>query len=286
MAKIGISPVRAQEALWRTYEHGNVFIQSNIETVYAEAFIYEIEWRRVRKIRADRRSTEEHQFASAFPTKKHSMHYGWVRKLSELGFAEYPVQLQNLGFTDAEVKGLEQLIGMTFANRADISDVVEVKQRPLYFLTDGRVVLVDIANAMDALWDSLEAVAKSDQAFYDSKYQVHKGRWLESKSIQYLKRIFPDNSIYNGLSYPDPGKGAGATTELDIAVAWGPFLILGKRKPSSFGLKVSLVTLRGSGRISKEMFRTLLSKRNVRLIISRQPTRRSLQKSRPAVSCK
>ncbi len=239
-AKIGISPTRAQEALWKIYEHGNIFIQSNIEAVFAKAYNYEKEWRRVRKIKTDRRSTEEHQFASAFPRMEHAMHYGWVREMSELGFADYPGHLQNLGFTDAEVKGLEQLIGMTFANRADILDVVEVKQRPLYFLTDGRVVLADIANAMDALWDALEAVAKSDQAFYDSKYQVHKGKWLESKSIQYLKRIFPANSIYNGLSYPDPGKGAGATTELDIAVAWGPFLILGEAKAKQFRIEGQL----------------------------------------------
>ena len=240
VAQIGISPTRAQEALWKIYNHGNTFIQSNIEAAFADADNYEKEWRRVRKIRADHRNAEEHQFASAFPKREHAMHYGWVRKMSELGFADYPIHLQNLGFADAEVHGLEQLIGLTSAHRANISDVVEVKQRPLYFLTDKRVVIVDIANAMDALWDALEAVAKSDQGFYDSKYQVHKGKWLESKSIEYLARIFPDASIYNGLSYPDPEHGSGATTELDIAVAWGPFLILGEAKAKQFRLEGQL----------------------------------------------
>ncbi len=239
-AKVGISPTRAQEALWKIYEHGNAFIQSNIEAVFAEADKFEKEWRRVQKIKPDRRTAEEHRFASTLPKKEYAMHYGWVQKVSELGFAEYPVHLQNLGFTDAEVAGLEQLIGMTSANRAGLSDVVEVKQRPLYFLNDKRVLLVDIANAMDALWDAFESVARSDQAFHDSKYQVHKGKWLEGKSVEYLARLFPANSIYDGLSYPDLAKGAGSTTELDIAIAWGPFLILAEAKAKQFRLEGQL----------------------------------------------
>lgn len=222
------------------YEYGNAFIQSNIEVVFAEADKFEKQWRRVQKIKPERGTADEHTFASKLPKKEYAMHYGWVQKMSDLGFADYPVHLQNLGFTDAEVTGLEQLIGMTSASRPGISDVVEVRQKPLYFLNDKRAVLVDIANAMDALWDALESVARSDQAFHDGKYQLHKGKWLENKSEEYLARIFPADSIYNGLSYPDLAKGAGATTELDIAVAWGPFLILAEAKAKQFRLEGQL----------------------------------------------
>lgn len=239
-AKVGICPTRAQEALWKIYEHGNLFVQSNIEAVFAEADKFEKQWRRVQKVRPDRRTAEEHAFASALPKKEYAMQYGWVQKMSELGFSNYPVHLQTLGFTDPEVAGLEQLIGMTPAKRAGMADVVEVKQIPLYFLNDKRVVLLDIANAMDALWDAFESAARSDQAFYDGKYQVQKGKWLECKSVEYLTRIFPTESIYDGLSYPDLAKGAGATTELDIAVAWGPFLILAEAKAKQFRLEGQL----------------------------------------------
>lgn len=238
--KVGISPTRAQEALWKIYEHGNAFIKSNIEAAFEQAYVYEQEWRRVQKIRPDRRTAEEHTFASALPRKEYAMHYGWVQKMSELGYASYPARLQDLGLTDAEVVGLEQLIGLSPATRVGLSDVVEVKQRPLYFLNDKRVVLVDLANAMDALWDSFEMVARLDQPFYDGRYQVHKGKWLEDKSVEYLARDFPADSIYSGLSYPDLAKGAGATTELDIAVAWGPFLILAEAKAKQFRLEGQL----------------------------------------------
>jgi len=239
-AKVGISPTRAQEALWKIYEHGNAFVRSNIEGVFAEAYTYEKEWRRVQKIKPDRRTAKERAFASALPKKEYAMQYGWVQKMSELGFLNYPVHLQTQGFTDPEVAGLEQLIGMTQAKRAGMADVVEVKQSPLFFLNDKRVVLVDIANAMDALWDALESVARSDQAFHDGKYQVHKGKWLEGKSVEYLSRIFPAESIYDSLSYPDLAKGAGSTTELDIAVACGPFLILVEAKAKQFRLEGQL----------------------------------------------
>lgn len=240
VARIGISPTRAQEALWKIHEHGNAFIQSNIEFVFAEADKFEREWRRVQKIKPDRRTKEEHTFASAFPRKDYAMHYGWVQKISELGFDDYPVSIQSLGFTDAEVAGLEQLIGMTSASRAGITDVVEVKKRPLYFLNDERVMMVDIANAMDAMWDAFEYVARSDQAFHDGKYQVQKGKWLEEKAVEYLARIFSASSIYTGLSYPDLAKGVGSTTELDIAVVWGPFLILAEAKAKQFRLEGQL----------------------------------------------
>ncbi len=238
--KVGISPTRAQEALWKIYEHVNAFVDENIDTIREYAFALGEEWQRIKKIRPKNRSDEDNLFMSAFPQREYAMQFGWVQKMSELGFEGYPVHLQSLGFSDDESAGLEELIGLTSANRGDISDVVSVKQRPLYVLGDKRVLFVDVANAMDALWDAFEKVARSDQVFYDGKYQTHKGKWLESKVVEYLGLVFPRDSIYSGLAYPDLSRGAGATTELDIAVAFGPFLILSEAKAKQFRLEGQL----------------------------------------------
>lgn len=238
--KLGISPTRAQEALWKIYEHVNAFIGSNIDAVQSHAFAFGEEWVRIKKVRPRTRSVEDNLFMSAFPKKEYAMHFGWVQKMSELGFTDYPVHLQALGFSDEEAAGLEGLIGLTSVNCADVADVVHVKQRPLFVLNDKRVLFVDVANAMDALWDAFDKVARSDPAFYDGRYQTHKGKWLEAKVVGYLERVFPQDSIYSGLSYPDLSKGAGATTELDIAVAWGPFLILAEAKAKQFRLEGQL----------------------------------------------
>lgn len=238
--KIGISPTRAQEALWKVYQHVNAFVDENIDTIREYALTLGEEWQRIKKIRPRNRSDEDNVFMSGFPKQEYAMQFGWVQKMSELGFESYPVHLQSLGLSDDEAAGLEKLIGLTAENRADISDVVNVKQRPLYFLGDKRVLFVDVANAMDALWDAFEKVARSDQVFYDGRYQTHKGKWLESKVVEYLGRVFPGDSIYSGLAYPDLNRGAGATTELDIAVAFGPFLILSEAKAKQFRLEGQL----------------------------------------------
>ena len=238
--RCGIAPTRAQAVLWKLYERGNEVLQSFIGDVFSAADHYEAEWRRVQKVRPDRRTSQEHQFASMFPNKGIARAYGGALEMSNRGFDASPVCLQDLGLSDDEAAALQQLIGLTSANRGALASAVEVRQRPLYVLNDGRVVMLDIANAMDALWDAFEKIAKLDQAFHDGQYQVHKGKWLEMKTAEYLARLFPPGSIYEGLSYPDLKKDAGATTELDIAVSWGPFLILAEAKAKQFRLEGQL----------------------------------------------
>jgi hypothetical protein len=237
--KVGISPTRAQEAIWKLQDHGNELLHERIGKVLAGVNESATEWRRMKKIRPKSRLKEEQDFLSRFPKSTHAEHGGWVAGLIQFVLPDYPVKLQELGYTDAEAAGLESLVGMTSEYRERMTDPVEIKQRPLYFLNDKRIVVYDIANAMDALWDAFESVVRSDQGIYD-KYQAHKGRWLEQKTVEYLGQIFPTDSIYRGLSYPDLAKGAGATTELDIAVSFGPFLILVEAKSAQFRIEGQL----------------------------------------------
>jgi len=239
-ARVGISPTRAQDALWKIYQHGNEFIKSNIAAIMGNADGFVEEWTRIKKTRPKVRTEKDNRFLSVLPRREFAWEYGRVQKMAELGWAEYPVSLQSLGFSDDESAGLEQLIGLTAANRADLTDVVHVRNHPLFFLNDKRVLYVDIANAMDALWEAFEKVARADQAFYDGRYQTHKGKWLEEKAAEYLGRVYPAANIFVGLSYPDLARGGGATTELDIAVAWGPFMIFAEAKAKQFRLKGQL----------------------------------------------
>ena len=55
-----------------------------------------------------------------------------------------------------------------------------------------------------------------------------------------MSRIFPLQHLYQNLTYPDPDKSDGSTTELDIAVHWGPFLILLEAKAKQFRLESQL----------------------------------------------
>jgi hypothetical protein len=98
------------------------------------------------------------------------------------------------------------------------------------------VLLVDISNAFDALWEAFDAMARQDQHFYNTRYQKHAATWLEERVVGYFRRLFPDGDIYQTLDYPDPLQERGAMAELDAAVVWGPFLLLIEAKAKQFRL--------------------------------------------------
>lgn len=130
-------------------------------------------------------------------------------------------------------------MGMTADDRSKMSDPVDVRTRPLFVLPDKRLVLVDISNGLDALWDAFERLAKADQATFDD-YQRRKAEWLEGRVIGHLTKLFPSHTVYGNLTYPDPDKPEGSTAELDAAVLWGPFLVLVEAKAKQFRLESQL----------------------------------------------
>lgn len=137
--------------------------------------------------------------------------------------------------TAGEWEALIALIGMTPEHRAEMGRPLDVRHRPLYVLPDGRALVADHSTVLEALWDAYEQAARSDQKFYQ-RYQTALGKWLESRADDALRRHFPDASVYATLDYPDVDKGGNATTELDAAVQWGPFLILVEAKAKQFRL--------------------------------------------------
>lgn len=72
-------------------------------------------------------------------------------------------------------------------------------------------------------------------------FKKRKADWLEAKTVEYLSRVFGEENVYRGLAYPDPDKSdPKATTELDAAVHWGPFLVLVESKARQFRLEGQL----------------------------------------------
>jgi hypothetical protein len=135
-----------------------------------------------------------------------------------------------------EWNALRSLIGLTIQEREKMQEPVEVRNRPLYILPDGRVLFVDISNTFDALWEAFDTAARQDHNFYNTRYQRHAASWLEERVVHYLCHLFPTGDVYKTLDYPDLAKAPGATPELDAAVVWGPFLLLVEAKAKQFRL--------------------------------------------------
>lgn len=135
--------------------------------------------------------------------------------------------------THLEWTSLQDLAGLTVSNRKSITHPRELRSRPIYFLTDDRFVVVDLSSAFDAVFEAFDAVTRTDQRFRDTVYINQMSSWMESEASNYLLRVFPSESVYLQLTYPDPDK-PGREAELDGAVLWGPFLVLMEVKGRQF----------------------------------------------------
>lgn len=172
-----------------------------------------------------------------FKDKKTARLYGMLQGLINASW-EVPVSIHDLEDMGTEVtleewESLGKLIGMTGEYRERMTDPINVRERPLFVLPDGRFLLVDLSNALDVLWERYEELLKEDADVFQ-EYQSGKAKWLEDRVHANLVRLFPEESVYRNACYPDPTKNEGSTTEIDAVVSWGPFLLLMEAKAKQF----------------------------------------------------
>lgn len=136
-------------------------------------------------------------------------------------------------FEEAEWDGLRNLIGLTPETRKGIEKPRDVRNRPIYYLSGDRFLFFDRTSVFDALFEAFDQLTRADQKFRDAKYIPHLAKWVEAQVGTYLRRIFPAENVFASLTYPDPDN-KGGEAELDAAVFWPPFLLLGEVKGKQF----------------------------------------------------
>jgi len=241
----GVGPARAQALLWSIIRAEERAVNAILPGVRENAQAAGKAWQEIKKKTPGSREPEENKILKVLKDRRTAEMFEFVSELSEVAVKIIPVGWEDIDDLEPlptleEWDGLIGLIGMTMDYREAISEIVEVRRRPLFVLPDRRVILIDISNALDVLWENFERVAKMDQSFFSGQYQREKARWLQGKTADYLSRIFTEQYIYQNLRYPDPDKNDGSTVELDIAVHWGPFLILLEAKAKQFRLESQL----------------------------------------------
>lgn len=236
---VGVSPTRVVDIINAILKAKlNAFnVDMRLEAEKAAAS-YEQKWRKIRKKPKRNRDEHETNFMKYLRTPKEAYAAGSSDGYANVAYQFLPVSRTKLDVapTEKEWDALQRLIGLTTQRRAEMTDPVEVRNFPLYVLPDGRVLLGEQSNALDALWEAFDTVARQDQKFYDKRYQKHAASWLESQAIKHLRKIFPAEDVYQTLDYPDPNQGPKATAELDAAILWGPFLLLIEAKAKQFRL--------------------------------------------------
>jgi len=240
----GITPDRAQALLWAIIRNQEEAFNSTLTEIREELMTAVLSRQEMDQTPASQRTSQGHDLTEDDTGAESTDAQKFMTSLSIAASGAIPVGLGEITELDPcptakEWESLIGLVGMTTQSRISMSSPVDVRQRPLFVLPDNRVILVDISNAMDALWEAFEARSRTDQAFYES-YQKYRADWLETSVFDSLSSIFPYNSVYQNLRYPDPDKDDGSEAQLDAAVLWGPFVILVEAKANQFRLASQL----------------------------------------------
>ena len=184
---VGISPTRTKDLLWAIIRHQERALNSVMPEVRAKAKTARKQWQAIDKKPASQRNADETGVLEVFKNDKAAGVFEGVVALNLIAPHAIPVARSDLSdlqppATVEEWDSLISLIGMTNEDRSRMSAPVDVRRRPLFVLPDNRVILVDISNGLDALWEAFEQVAKADQAFVDVQ-RLCPPKWSGKMSI-------------------------------------------------------------------------------------------------------
>ncbi len=230
--QIGITPTKAVEIIFALVEYLEFVYNSNRDKfyAYAQSFAEKYENLKNKKVCTE----DEKEFLSFFESVDNAYGIAFFSKFNEVIPTIFPVYIENLSIKEPifqqEADALKKLIGVS---KDTIHQRTEIQRYSLYILNSGKVLLGNMSNCLDVLWDAFENVVKQDNKFYQ-RYQSDKAKYLENKGTNYFTRLFPSSCIYQTLDYPNPGKNMKESTELDIAIKWGAFLLLIEAKAKQF----------------------------------------------------
>jgi hypothetical protein len=230
-AKAGIGPTRALEVLDAFEKALNDNFQSHrqkFRRVEARMGALMPQINRMDSDRSSAAETERLRDAAAAD---------FTKFMEEIPLA-FPVSFEQVerivaGLTREEWDRLRDMIGLTPESREMIGQPRDIKDRPVYFLSGDRFIIIDLSSVYDALFEGFDRLTRTDFPFRDKYYVPNLSHWMEEEAGDFLLRLFPQSAVFRQLTYPDPDN-RGGETELDAAVAWGPFLVLVEVKGKQF----------------------------------------------------
>lgn len=233
-SKLGLSPSRAVEIVYALISKAECVATDHTPLCRKLANEYKA---RYNTLQAKKHRTEQEQMFVDYLSsagEKGAFILGYVTYQNDVMSSVLPLDILELDLipkvSDTEAKTFKELFCV---NKLNIGDIEHIQRTPFYEFSSGKVLFSEVSNSFDVIWDTFESSARQDNKFYDSRYQKKKAKWLEQRAYEHLSKFFPKESVYRSLTYPDPTKDSG-TTELDLAVKWGPFLIVLEAKAKQF----------------------------------------------------
>ena len=236
--KYGISPSRTVDVVDTLVQRAEALFSEQLQANKEEGEKSKERYRTL--IKRDNRTSKEQAFVDLFSESEDdegaAFLFGYVAITNIYAESELPADLASLELSPklkkSEIIAFKKLFCL---NRESMGSTEHIQRKTFYELTSGKVLFSEISNSFDVIWDKFEELAMLDNTFYSSRYQKAKAQWVETQTFEYLCKIFPSSCVYRNLTYPDPTKKNG-NTELDLAIHWGPFLVVieAKSNPVSY----------------------------------------------------
>lgn len=230
--KAGISPNRVVDIVTALVPRVEALCNDGHDNILKHAKDYQDQFLEIKN--RPFRNEKEQAFIDSLQSEEGAFIYGYAEYINLVMCHKWPTELTELNLspllTQQESQAFKHLFSL---GKHNISQVKHIQRKPFYQLLDGRILFGDISNAYDVIFDEFEAIAKKDGKFFSKQYQKNKAKWLEMRAYSHLCQIFPKSDVYQSLCYPDPDK-ENSEAEMDLAVKWGPFLLLVEAKSKQF----------------------------------------------------
>lgn len=178
------------------------------------------------------------------------------------------IEKKVIGLSKDEWEALHTALGFSPKTSPLVSRVVDMQDRPLYFVSPDRVFSLQGTTVLDAIFSFFDEISRKDAALVNG-YADQASKWMEDTIAEQMRRLFPKASVLQSACFPDPDN-QGGETEADVVVSWGPFLVILEAKNN----RIPKSAVRGDGKglrnaISKNIQNAFYQARRVIRVLDR-----------------
>lgn len=230
--RAGIGPLRAAQIAMAVLAQ----TEDNINGMRAT---YHHDVKRLTPLRSEGKSADREQevqeLRSLILNSLAGMGGAWIPSIEQIG-KRLP------SFTCEEWEMLHSAIGYSSRTATLVKRIVDMQDRPLYFVEAERAFSLQGTTVLDAIFSYFDEFARNDPQLLN-RYVDHASKWMENTIADQMYRLFPRTCVLQSACFPDPDN-EGGETEADVVVVWGPFLIVLEAKNN----RVPKSAVRGNGK--------------------------------------
>ncbi len=130
---------------------------------------------------------------------------------------------------------LRGTIGLTPSSRAALTKIVDVQDRPIFFLDEERGFYVHGTACFDAVFNFFDDLARCTPALRD-RYGLRVAEWMEEQIKRHMLRLFPASAVLRNACFVDPDSPNGET-EADVMFSGVHFSLSSKLKEGELRAK-------------------------------------------------